>query len=279
MDILDNNIHMEFTITNPKKAGLFASLFQHIKTLSEHINIHFETERMYMQAMDSSQVSILEIVVPKDWFDSYKITGDSTTILGVRAATLFTVLSVRAANQQIKVVFKGESESDKLFVYFTGDEGGVFDRFIEMPLMEIDSEMLGIPAMDYQVDVSLPSKEFATIIHQMKEFGETIEFQCTEESVCARGKSVERGVLNANIPISSLSGYAIGENVKQCFSLKYLHTICLYEKIAREVEVHFSENSPMKVHYSIPSISAVASEETPVAHLYFYLAPKMDDDE
>jgi len=270
---------MEFTITQPKKAGLFAALFQHIKTISEHINIHFEEERMYMQAMDSSQVSILEIVVPSKWFDSYKLTNNTTATIGVRAATLFTVLSVRAANQQIKVEFKGEDDSDKLFVYFTGDEGGVFDRFIEMPLMEIDSEMLGIPAMDYQVDVSLPSKEFSTIIHQMKEFGETIEFQCTEESVCARGKSVEKGVLNANIPISALSGYAIGENVKQCFSLKYLHTICLYEKIAREVEIHFSENSPMKVHYSIPSSVVADTEEIPTAHLYFYLAPKMDDDE
>jgi proliferating cell nuclear antigen PCNA len=276
---------MEFTITQPKKAALFAALFQHIKTLTEHINIYFEEERMYMQAMDSSQISILEIVVPRLWFDTYKLTSEETTRIGVRAATLFTVLSVRAANQQIKVLYKNDEHSDKLFVYFTGDEGGVFDRFIEMPLMELDADMLGIPEMDYQVDVSLPSKEFATIIHQMKEFGETIEFQCTEESVCARGKSIERGVLNANIPISALSGYAIGENVKQCFSLKYLHTICLYEKIARDVDIHFSDNSPMKVHYTIPAITAAAAavtsseDEVPTAHIYFYLAPKMDDDE
>lgn len=266
---------MEFTITQSKKASLFTYLFQHVKTLSEHINIHFESERMYMQAMDSSQVSILEIIVPSDWFDSYTLLDNTTTTIGVRAATFFTVLSVRAPNQQIKVEYHAETDTDKLFVYFTGDEGGIFDRFIEMPLMEIDSEMLGIPEMEYQVDVSLPSKEFATIIHQMKDFGETIEFQCTEESVCARGKSVEKGVLNANIPISSLSGYAIGENVNQCFSLKYLHTISLYEKIAREVEIHFSDDSPMKVHYSIP---ATSDEDTSIAHLYFYLAPKMDDE-
>lgn len=278
---------MEFTITQPKKAGLFTALFQHVKTLTEHININFEQGRMYMQAMDSSQVSILEIVVPHNWFDTYKLTSDSSVTIGVRAATLFTVLSVRASNQQIKVEYRASTETDKLFVHFTGEEGGVFDRFIEMPLMEIDAEMLHIPEMEYQVDASLPSKEFSTIIHQMKEFGETIEFHCTEESVDARGKSTEKGVLHANIPINSLSGYAIGGDVKQSFSLKYLNTICLYEKIAKEVEIHFSNESPMHVRYSIPAppsehVSAPENDTTtelPVANVLFYLAPKMDDDD
>lgn len=272
---------MEFVITQPKKAALFTSLFQHIKTLTEHININFEPERMYMQAMDSSQVSVFEIVVPNNWFDKY--TAESTVTIGVRAATLFTVLSVRATNQQIKVEYRPGNDTDKLFVHFTGEQGGVFDRFIEMPLMEIEADMLSIPSMDYEVDVSLSSKEFSTIIHQMKEFGETIEFHCTEESVDARGKSTEKGVLHANIPISSLSGYAIGGDVKQCFSLKYLNTICLYEKIAKEVELHFKEDSPMHIHYSIPAPlpedNATAPVVMPVAHIYFYLAPKMDDDE
>jgi proliferating cell nuclear antigen len=268
---------MEFIINQPKKAALFTSFFQHIKILTEHVNIHFETDRLYMQAMDSSQVSIFEIIIPKEWFDSYKIDSDYTTTIGVRTTILFTVLSIRATNQHLKVQFRKEN-SDKLFVHYTGEEGGIFDRFIEMPLMEIDSELLCIPEMEYTVDVSLSSKEFATIIHQMKEFGETIEFHCTEESVDARGKSTEKGILHANIPISSLSGYAIGNDVKQCFSLKYLSTICLYDKIAKEISVHFHEDSPMYVHYTIPAL-VPEGVEPPIAHIKFYLAPKMDDDE
>ena len=56
---------MNIVINNPQKADSFASLFQHIKLFSEHVNVMFEKERVYLQSMDTSRVSIFEIELSK----------------------------------------------------------------------------------------------------------------------------------------------------------------------------------------------------------------------
>ena len=61
------NIH----ITNIQKSEIFTSIFQHIRLFTEHINITFSKERMYLQSMDSSRVSIFELILPAEWFDIY----------------------------------------------------------------------------------------------------------------------------------------------------------------------------------------------------------------
>jgi len=52
---------MNIIIRNPQKAECFSALFQHIHMFTDHINIIFEKEKMYLQSMDSSKVSIFEI--------------------------------------------------------------------------------------------------------------------------------------------------------------------------------------------------------------------------
>jgi hypothetical protein len=58
----------------PAKAESFAGLFQHIQLFTEHINILFQTDKMFVQDMDSLRVSIFEIYLPAAWFDKYELT-------------------------------------------------------------------------------------------------------------------------------------------------------------------------------------------------------------
>ena len=50
---------MEIIINNPNHGLIFATLFQHMKLFTENMNIHFNPEGIYIQAMDNSHVSIL----------------------------------------------------------------------------------------------------------------------------------------------------------------------------------------------------------------------------
>jgi hypothetical protein len=64
---------MEISITNLQKAELFAGIFQHMKLFTENINISFEAERMFIQTMDASHISIIDISIPVRWFDKYHL--------------------------------------------------------------------------------------------------------------------------------------------------------------------------------------------------------------
>lgn len=259
---------MNITIQNTQKAECFASIFQHIKAFTEQINIFFEKERLYIQSMDNSRVSIFEIVIPSGWFDVYEHTAESTMKIGVSAPMLHRILNAREKTQQTNLVYNMDDE-DKLYVHFTGINKTEFDKHFEVPLMDIDSEIMSIPDMDYDVEFTLLSSNFANIINQLKMFGDDLEIQCSEEKILLSSKSQEHGKMFVEIKIDDLTSFAIneGETINMNFSLNYLHSICLYNKLAKEMDIKICRDAPLKVVYNLQD----------EASLVFFLAPRMSE--
>ena len=46
------NNTMDLQLHQSQKADIFTGLFQHIKLFTEHINVSFNKEKMFIQAMD-----------------------------------------------------------------------------------------------------------------------------------------------------------------------------------------------------------------------------------
>jgi proliferating cell nuclear antigen len=261
---------MNIVIKQSHKAECFAALFQHIKSFTEHINIMFEKERMYVQSMDTSHISIFEISLPAEWFDEYTLDDESTITIGISSSILFRVLNTRDKNQEINLVLSSNS-NDKLSVHFTGENKSEFDKHFELSLMDIENECLQIPAIDYQAELTLSSAYFANLINQLKLFGDTLNIKCTEEKVEMCSNSLEEGKMFVEIKMEDISSFAIneGETVYLSFSLSFLHNICLYNKLAKEIEMKLSTDYPMKIVYRLPG-----HED---AQMVFFLAPKVDE--
>jgi len=256
---------MNIEIRDLQKAEHFACIFQHIRLFTECINIMFEPRRMYIQTMDSARVCIVEIVLPCGWFDTYECAEPVT--LGVNSTTLYKILNSRDKVQTIRACF----EDDTLTFDFTGEnKGAVFDKHFELPLMELDEETMAIPAIDYQAEFSLPSANFASIVNQLKLFGDTMDVSCNEEKIALRSSSIESANMSVDIHIDDLTEFSIneGEDLRVSFSLSYLHNFCMYHKLSNHVEVKISTNYPMKVVYPLASEGASLS---------FFLAPKLED--
>lgn len=259
---------MDIKINNLLKADVFSSLFQHIKLFTEHINITFSDEKMYLQTMDGSRVSIVEMNLPNSWFDEYTINGSAIT-MGVQANVLFKVLNCRDKDQIIHLEY--EADSDKLYIHFTSENKQSFDKHFEINLIDLDVELLEIPSFDSNTDISVPSSYFAGIITQLQIFGDTIEFECSEEKVQLISHSVDSGKMKVDIDVDELTGYSIteGEVMKISFSLSRIHNICNYHKLSKEMDIILTNDYPMKIIYKL-------DEED--ASMVFYLAPKIGDE-
>lgn len=260
---------MNIIINDSHKAECFSTLFQHMKLFTESTNVMFETDRVFIQAMDSSRVSILELYLPGGWFDKYENTRGGTVVLGINTTILFKVLSTRDKSQSICLKFD-EDQSDKLYLEFSSvNNKTVFDKFFEIPLMDIDEELMGIPQMEYQAEFSLPSSNFASLVSQMKLFGDTLQIECTEEKIEMSALSLDVGKMKVNIPIDDLNSFAIDEGgeLDLSFSLTHLNSICSYSKLAKEVEIGITANYPLRLIYLLDSAGA---------KFVFYLAPKID---
>ena len=275
---------MNIVIKNANKADIFVSIFQYISKFTENMNLMFEKDRFYMQTINTSHVVILEICLPKEWFDIYEI-GDQTHSIGVNTSLFYKVLKKREKSQQINICYNVNGNSDRLQFFFTstGEEDNVddntdkkkkedeliFDKDFEIPLMDIDEELLSIPNMDYQAELSLSTDKFANLINQLKDFGETLEIQCSEEKITLSAHSSENGKMMTRILIEDLTEFSIEENeiIQMEFALKYLHEICLYQKISKLVELKISKDFPMRIMYPLGNEND--------ATFLFYLAPKM----
>lgn len=265
---------MNIVIRNPQKAECFAALFQHVRMFTDHINIMFEKERMYLQSMDSSKVSIFEINLPSNWFDVYEHTSVSAIPIGVNSTMLFKILNTRDKAQEMQIIYNsGDEVDDKLYINFTSENKSIFDKKFELPLVDVEAELMNIPSTESQAELSISSANFASIINQMQIFGDTLEINCTEENIELHSLSQECGKMLVQINIDDLTSYAIneGENIRLSFSLNILHNICLYNKLVKDMEIHLTENYPMKIIFGLDGTIENAK-------MTFYLAPKINDD-
>jgi proliferating cell nuclear antigen PCNA len=272
---------LSIVIQNSLKAELFTILFQHMKVFSEHINILFEKDRMFIQSMDSSRISIFEISLPKEWFDTYELSkgiqpeNDSVkpVTLGIHSSILFRVLSARDKTQEIHFNFNSNENQDVLNIHFTGNNKTEFDKHFEISLLDVDLELMSIPESEPQAEFSISSFHFANIVNQLKMFGDNLDVHCCEEKIMLCSNSIEQGKMFVEIKIDDLSSFIIDEggNIKMSFSLNSLHNICLYNKLSREVVISFKDSYPMKIVYSL-----FGHEH---AKMTFYLAPKIGDDD
>jgi proliferating cell nuclear antigen PCNA len=260
-------------ITDQQKAETFTAIFQHIKLFTDQINLIFEKERLYIQSMDSCRISIFEVFLPATWFDTYEHTMETGYTVGLHANILYKILGTRDKGQEITIRFDSETD-DKLYLDFISNDRTLYNKEFEMCLIDIDCELLSIPPTESCAEFSIPSANFASIIGQLKLFGDSLDVVCNESAIQLTSLSVEAGKMVVKIEIDDLTEFAINEDaeITMSFGLANLNNICAYSKIAKTMEIHLTENFPMKIIYWLGDVGGDAK-------LVFYLAPKIGDDD
>lgn len=257
---------MRLEISDLKKADIFVQCFQNMKTFTESINVIFDSEHMFIQCMDSTMVLIMELKLPSSWFDVYKV--DEPVTIGLLTNLWSKVLGVRDKTHHI--LLNTEEKEDHVSVLFNQSNNKmVFDKSFEVPLISLDTDMLQIPEKEYPAEFTLPSTLFGSMVTQLKQFGDNMYVECTEEHIQLVADSQDFGKMKTHIPIEDLDEYAIDEGGKiNCsFGLRMLHNVCSYQKIAETVSLGVSDNFPLKIEYNMSDN----------AMLVFYLAPRMED--
>lgn len=276
---------MKIQISNLIKAETFAVIFQNMKLFAENINIIFMDDKMFIQAMDAGHVSILELNLPNVWFDKFEHTN---TTIGVNSIIFSKILSTRDKCQSIEIECDGNN-LDTLLIKFISDNKNVFDKTFEMPLIDLDAEMMLVPDIDYQAEFILSSVNLYNLVNQLKMFGDTMDIECSEDKITLLSNSQDCGKMSAEINIDELTSFCIeeGEQIKMSFSLIHLHYITQFNKLSKEVELKFKREYPLQVVYNLegtvgsqlPTYDENGVSQSIVPTLRFYLAPKISDND
>ncbi|GAA5904947.1 hypothetical protein JCM6882_002401 [Rhodosporidiobolus microsporus] len=161
-----------------ESAELLKKILDAVKELVTDANFDCTDEGIKLQAMDNSHVALVSLNLAKSGFEKYRCDRDMS--LGMSLASLQKIVKCAGNNDQ--VTLRADESVDVLALLF---EAKKVDRVgeYEMKLMDIDQEHLGIPDTVYDAEISIPSAEFARIIRDLKELGESVKIEVSKEGV------------------------------------------------------------------------------------------------
>jgi proliferating cell nuclear antigen PCNA len=237
-----------------------------MKVFTDDVVLRFNPEGLYMQGMDCSMCCCFEVCLSAGWFAEYEEVTEPFSI-GVNSGILQKILAVHKDRQRIELTVT--AESDILEVSFTSEETEKerpLDAFFEIPLMEIDQELMTFAPYESEADVIIGSEKLSDLVSKLKMFDERMSICFTDEAVVVTAKGVE-GSMRTDITENDVIEYAIGEGVvlNQEYSLDFLALMGIFKKLNPEINLQFHSERPMEATYLI-------SDTT---YMKFFLAPKI----
>ena len=266
---------MHLTIDNKNKQEICVAIFQLLKNWSSHINMNFESDKLYIQSMDKSHVCLADIVLKNTWFTSYECATNNK--LSVDSNQFAVLINYALKHEKLELKFEDEVDPDKLYINFLNDSDkdkkGSFNHYFELNLIDVQEDGLEIPEVDYDVDFLIDSKKLVELLSELNTFGQDLNIKCTEDIIelNACGESTK---LKVNINIDDLNEYGIteGGQLNVSFSLNHLYKMCCSTKLCSSINVLLISEYPMSLKYSL------GDEKTgDDSKISFYIAPKVTD--
>ena len=260
---------MLLKISNPVRAEMFNTIFQNIKLFTDNINITFTPDQIDIQCIDAAHVAILEVHIGSTWFDKYELSDNiESLVIGANANLMGKIFGTRDKIQDITV--ECGDDPDTLSMRFTSGDKNVYEKMFEMPLMDLDVDMMEIPDMEYEAEFSMPSQIYASLMSQLKLFGETMDIDCSEDKIMLHSSSIETGKMSTEISIDDLNEFSIDEGgeLNISYNLSYMCNVANFHKLSNDIELKFKQDYPVQLKYNLGS---------PDANVIFYIAPKLND--
>jgi len=257
------------------QASLLKKILESLKDLVTDANFDCSPTGVALQAMDSSHVSLVSMLLQQEGFEKYRC--DRAIQLGINLNAMSKVM--KCAGNDDSVTIKSKEEGDTVNFTFENQKQSKISEF-ELKLLEIDADSLGIPDTEYQEVIKMPAAEFQRICRDLTILGDTVIISATKKGVKF---SVSGDVGNGNVQCKPSSGVdakedeqvtiELEEPVSLTFALKYLNYFTKATSLATTVSLSMSKDVPLVVEYPIS-----VKEGESVGYVRFYLAPKIEED-
>jgi len=290
------------------QGNLWKKLIDCINGLVNEANFDCSPGGMSIQAMDTSHVALVHLLLRDDGFAHYQCERNS--ILGLNLASLSKILKIVEGGDTL--TFRHENDSDAVTLTTESKDRAKKCEF-NLKLMEIEAESMGIPELEYKSHVTLSSQEFARIARDMAVFGDTVTVEVDNGGVkfssagdvgegyvylrAAGASDVKKstGVKAERVKVekaepededaplatkfqvkqekgaSDAAGVEVNieEPVSLSFALRFMNIFARGAALSDRVKLNFTRDSPCMIEFDIEG----------VGYLRYYLAPKVDDAE
>ena len=263
---------------NKRNLAIFCQFVENIRNISDFITFHFQNNQLYTQGMSEDHCSIFEMIISNEWFEFYEKKETDCETVTLRTSTLAKVLDTRQKSQFLVIEYEGNPNKISIILKNKPKDEIVneFPKEFEIPLINMDHELLTIPDKEYAIDFNIDSNNIRNIVEQLMLFDNVIGVKCNDETIEFKSNG-EDGTLTINLfdeDDKYVDEFAIEEEYEfeNEFHAKHLHSFCKFNKIAKKVSLSFTTDFPMCFEY------VLNDEQNKLFTLKFLLAPQIKDD-
>lgn len=279
------------------QASLWKKLVDCVNGMVNEANFDCNPGGLSIQAMDSSHVALVHLLLRDDCFMRYQCERNS--ILGLNLTSLTKVLKIVDSTDSLTL--RHDEDSDAVTLISENSDKSRKCEY-QLKLLEIEAQSMGIPEMDYRSTVTLSSSEFAKIVRDMNVFGDTVTIAITRDGVkfssagdvgqgytflqSGTGSTSTKTAVKAEVKAENEEDdqliarkFTKGETgvigvevqmeepITLSFSLRFMNIFAKGSTLSDRVTLKFAQDRPCLVEYGIDN----------VGYLRYYLAPKVDE--
>lgn len=247
---------MKFKLNNIQKVAEWIEIFKFIKNINKHITFMAKKDELYIQMMDSSHVCLVEIKFPSSWFQEYESIDE---VISCSSAVLVKIFGLYTTDTMIEIA----STEDKLEIHLLNV---IQNKHFEIPLMDIDQDLLSPSITDSLMDFSIKSKVFDKYLQEILLFGEDIKIESKDEKIFLHSAN-DDGKIQIEIEGDNLEEFNVVENFvfTASYPLRYLLLVSKLALVYQQVHLFMDDQSPMRITFKSD------------VNINFFLAPKLTE--
>eukprot|EP01123_Difflugia_compressa_P008185 TRINITY_DN2382_c0_g1_i1.p1 TRINITY_DN2382_c0_g1~~TRINITY_DN2382_c0_g1_i1.p1 ORF type:complete len:280 (+),score=49.93 TRINITY_DN2382_c0_g1_i1:74-841(+) len=247
------------------KASILKKIVEAIKELINDAKFECTPSGMTLQAMDAAHVSLVALLLRADGFEEYRC--DRNMSLGINLDSMSRVL--KSASNDDTVIIKAQDDGDS--VKFIFESKTKISNF-ELKLLDIDSDTLGIPDVEYKSIVKLPSSLFQRTCANLSAWGESVVIATSKNGIkfSVVGDMGSGDVMLKPSSDADDEGVILesSDDISLTFAMKKLTAFTKATPLSSSVTLSMSDDIPLAVEYTCEELG----------YIRYYLAPKIDDE-
>ena len=155
------------------------------------------------------------------------------------------------------------STEDKLEIHLLNV---VQNKHFEIPLLDIDQDLLSPSITDSLMDFSIKSKVFDKYLQEILLFGEDIKIESKDEKIFLHSAN-DDGKIQIEIEGDNLEEFNVVENFvfTASYPLRYLLLVSKLALVYQQVHLFMDDQSPMRITFKSD------------VNINFFLAPKLTE--
>ena len=193
--------------------------------------------------MDGSHVCLLDVKIMKPWFQEYE---SDDKMVCFHASIIVKILSLYLPKTILKM--NTTENMDKLEIDLIYPDNIV--KSFEIPLIDMDTELLEAGTNDYGVDLTMKTKVFDKYINEILMFGEVISIKNKDDDMYL-GTTGNEGKYQIKIPHDNMEEFLMDEDLKLSVktNAKYLAYVSKLFCVFKNVQIKVDNQYPLNIYF------------------------------